>query len=232
MNPVRKYEKKAKKIMRDNLDNEKKEHLKKEDNKRKKEKCDNLDDNKREQLRKYEKKGKKVMCYSLGDDEKEQVGKNDKKRKMDKRLQTLDERSSIFDNVQMCSMTDPCILTTPAFRLIEGDFKGVIQEGPTYICDICWKFEFRRNVIKLKESKYQTDIYTKCTTGKSDWICKSCHNAVMKNKMLMQAQLNNMELFPKFSELDRLCPIELMLISQIIPSYVYCCKNERCSAWT
>ena len=47
---------------------------------------------------------------------------------------------------------------------------------------------------KKKESKYQTDIYNKCTTGKSDWICKSCYNSMMKNKMPMQAQLNNMEL--------------------------------------
>ena len=62
------------------------------------------------------------------------------------------------------------------------------------------------NVIKLKESKYQTDIYNKCTTGKSDWVCKSCHNSIMKNKTQMQAQLTSMEL----------CPIELMLISQII----------------
>ena len=38
-----------------------------------------------------------------------------------------------------------------------------------------------------------------------------------KNKMPMQAQVNNLELCPTFSELDRLCPIELMLISQIIP---------------
>ena len=68
--------------------------------------------------------------------------KNGKERKMDERLQTLDERSSIFNNVQMCSMTDSCILTTPAFRLIEQDFKGAIQEDPPYICDICWKFEF------------------------------------------------------------------------------------------
>ena len=60
-----------------------------------------------------------------------------KERKMDKRLQTLDERSSIFNNVQMCSVTDPCILTTPAFRLIEQEFKGAIQEGPTYVSDIC-----------------------------------------------------------------------------------------------
>ena len=114
-------------------------------------------------------------------------------------------------------MTDPCILTTPAFRLIEEDFKGAIQEGPTYICDVCRKFGFRRNVIKLKESKYQTNIYTKCATGKSEWICKSCHNSKMKNKMLMQAQLNNLELCPKFSELDRLCPIEWMLISETMP---------------
>ena len=78
---------------------------------------------------------------------------------MDRRSQTLDESSSIFDSGQIC-MTDPCILTTPAFRLIEEDFQGAIQEGPTYICDVCWKFGLRRNVIKLKESKYQTNIYT------------------------------------------------------------------------
>ena len=63
----------------------------------------------------------------------------------------------------------------------------------------------------------QTDIYNKCTTGKSDWIYKCHHNSLMKNKMPMQAQLSNMELCPKFSELDRFCLIEFKLISQIIP---------------
>ena len=135
---------------------------------------------------------------------------------MDKCLKTFNERSSIFNNVQMSSMTDPCILTTPAFRLIEEDFKGVIQEDPTYICDICWKFEFGRNVIKLKKLKYQTDSYKRYTTGKSDWICKSCHNCILKNKMSMQVQINTLELCPKFRELDRLCPTELMLTSQIM----------------
>ena len=33
----------------------------------------------------------------------------------------------------------------------------------------------------------------------------------------MQTQRNNMELCPKFIEFDRLCPIKLMLVSQIIP---------------
>ena len=113
---------------------------------------------------------------------------------MNKRLQTLDERNSIFNNIQMCSIVDPSILTTPTFRLIEEDFKSAIQEGPTQICDICWKFEFQRNVIKLMEPKYQTSICNECTTGKSGWICKSFHNSMSKNKIPMQAHVNNMEL--------------------------------------
>ena len=128
-------------------------------------------------------------------------------------------------------MVDPSILTTPAFRLIEEDFKSALQEGPTYICDICWKFEFQRNFIKLMEPKYQTDIYNKCTNGKSGWICKSCHNSMSKNKMPMQAQVSNMELCPKFSVLNRLRPIELMLISQIIP-FMFIVAKTRCPAWT
>ena len=52
----------------------------------------------------------------------------------------------------MYSMTDLCILTAPAFRLIKVDFKGATQEVSA--CDICWKFKFRMNVIKLRERKY------------------------------------------------------------------------------
>ena len=74
------------------------------------------------------------------------------------------------------------------------DFKGAIQECPTYICDICWKFEIRMNVIKLKELKYQTDICNKCTTSKLDWIVKSVTILWQKIKMPMSAQLNKMEL--------------------------------------
>ena len=86
--------------------------------------------------------------------------------------------------------------------------------------------EFRKNVIKLKETKYQTDIDNRYTTGKSDWICKSCHNATMKNKTPLQAQHNKMELCHKFIELDRLCPIELMLVSQIIPFMLIITKSK------
>ena len=70
--------------------------------------------------------------------------------------------------------------------------------------------------MKLKEPNYQTDIYNECTNGKSDCICKSCRNYMSKSKMSMQPQMNKMELCLKFSELDRLCLIEMMLMSQII----------------
>ena len=48
----------------------------------------------------------------------------------------------MFDNVQMFSMTDPCTLSTSAFRLIGENFKGSIRQGPTYI----WIFAGNLNV--------------------------------------------------------------------------------------
>ena len=125
-----------KKEQRDNLDNDGKEQLKKYDNKRKKEKRDNLEDDGKEQLKRYGNKRKKEKRDNLDDDDgKEQLRKYEKKVKRDQRLWTLQERSSIFNNVQICSISDPCIFAISAFRLIEEDFKGVIQKSPTYICE-------------------------------------------------------------------------------------------------
>ena len=47
------------------------------------------------------------------------------------------------------------------------------------------KFEFWRNVMKVKRPNYQTGIYNECTIGKSDWICKSGHNSMSNSKMPM-----------------------------------------------
>ena len=74
--------------------------------------------------------------------------------------------------------------------------------------------------------KYQTDIYNERVTGKSDWVCKSCHNSMSKKKMPMQTQVNNMELSPKFSELNKLCPSQLMLVSKIIPFMFLVAKTK------
>ena len=47
-----------------------------------------------------------------------------------------------------------------------------------------------------------------------------------KNEKPMQAQVNNLGLCPTLSELDRLCRVELMLISQIIPFMFFVAKIE------
>ena len=53
------------------------------------------------------KRERKLCVIVLGMMRKNNFEKNDNKIKMDKRLQTLDERSSIFDNVQMCTRLIP-----------------------------------------------------------------------------------------------------------------------------
>ena len=44
----------------------------------------------------------------------------------------------------------------------------------------------------------------------------SCKKYLRKNKMSKKAQVNNSWLCPRIEELDCLCPIELLLISQVI----------------
>ena len=66
------------------------------------------------------------------------------------------------------------IITTTALRLLEEHFKFSIQEGPIYISDIHWKFEFQKNDIKLNTLENQVGNCNKFSTGKSGWLCKSC----------------------------------------------------------
>ena len=47
--------------------------------------------------------------------------------------------------------------------------------------------------------------------------CKTCDKYLIKVKLPVQAQANNLSLSPRVKELDVLCRLELMLISQIIP---------------
>ena len=76
------------------------------------------------------KKGKKKLGDNLDDDKREQIRYNNKNRKKNQRVEIKDERKQVFDNVHRCSMVDPFILTTPAFKIIE-DFRSAIQKGPT-----------------------------------------------------------------------------------------------------
>mgnify|MGYP002808138608 FL=1 len=173
---------------------------------------ENLNDEVKSKVKADDKIKKANVRENLDDEEKVKQKKSLKKRMQTLRENDKQRKDNIFDSVQDRSMVDPSIFETEAFKVIESEFKDVIKEGPTFICDICWKFEFRSNVIKLTETKYEQEIYAECHTGKSNWICKGCHRSMLNNKLPMQAQVNNLYLCDKIEELETLCAIELMLI--------------------
>ena len=72
-------------------------------------------------------------------------------------------------------MTDPNILNTDAYIHLQNDFETTINEGPTFICNICIKFEYRKNVVHLNETKYSKnmDIFNKCVTQINQLMDKS-----------------------------------------------------------
>ena len=116
--------------------NHEKELLKNYEKKGKRKFRDDLDDDKREQVRESDKIRKKEICDNLDDDKREQIRYNEKNIKKNQHVEIKDERKQVFDNFHGCSMIDPFILTTPAFKMILI-FKSAIQEGPSCICDIC-----------------------------------------------------------------------------------------------
>ena len=115
-------------------------------------------------------------------------------------------------------IVDPVILKIEADKLIQKDFINVIFEEPTYICDKCIKFHFKNNAINLNPSKCDEHLLKQCSQGKSKLVCKACDIHMTRRQMPAKAQANNLKPCPRVRELDDLCPLELTLISQIIPS--------------
>ena len=169
---------------------------------------------------------------------------NNRKRSADVRNAKKSEREKAFAEVQGKSMVNPSILDTKAYRIIKDDWLSKINIGPEYCCDICLVWCYRENVLKLNTTKYDLSIldkcykanhgyirkslsrdpewFERCYNGKQEWICKSCDEHMRKNKMPPKAQANSLELDPIIDEfLDKdgneLYPVELTLISQIIP---------------
>ena len=103
--------------------------MKNVDNRRKKEKRDNLDTHEKVLFKNYEKKDRGNCVITLMMIKENRLD-NNKNRKKNQRVEIKDERKQVFDNVYSCSMIDSFILTTPAFKITEEDFKSAIPEGP------------------------------------------------------------------------------------------------------
>ena len=140
------------------------------------------------------------------------------------RNKTRDGISHMHNNVHDNDMTDPNILDSEAYLYMFSEFEKSIEQGPTYICNICWTFVYRTDVICLVPDKYSihNDMFTKCKTNcksldNKEYICNSCDHSLKKGKMPSQAQINGMHLNTIYDAIDDLCPLELSLVSQITP---------------
>ena len=128
-------------------------------------------------------------------------------------------------------MTDPNILVTDAYLHMVSKFEESIEKGPTCVCKVCWKFEYKTNVKIMNPEKYDHDIFSKCKTDincneDTVYICNSCDRSLKKGKMPSQAQNNGLKLNNVFKEIDDLCPLELSLVSQIIPFMFIVAKHK------
>ena len=148
-------------------------------------------------------------------------------------------RQKAFDEVKEKSMTDPSIIHTKAFQLIASDWQKIKEQGPEYTCAICIKQEWRSNVLNLDSKKYKNnaDLFARCYQGRHYWlehclnseifedrfrerkeyICCSCDKHLLKGKMPPQSFANGLQLYKLEEEVKDLCPLELMLISRILP---------------
>ena len=148
-------------------------------------------------------------------------------------------KEKAFEAVRGKSMTDPSIIRTDAFKIIQSSWQKVMNEGPEYTCAICIKQEWKSNVVKLNKGKYEKhskmfdicyqdkhywlkeiidpEIFVNRFKDKEEYICKGCDKHLINGKMPPQAQANNLQLNRIEDELRDLCPLELMLISRVIP---------------
>ena len=136
-------------------------------------------------------------------------------------------------------MVDPFILHTEAYKIISSNWKKIKNQCLEYTCAICIKEEWKTNVLKLDPSMYKKDskMFEKCCKGEHYWLeqviepeifknrfegreeymCKKCDEHLKKVKIPPQALENGLALNPREEKLEDLYPLELMLISQIIP---------------
>ena len=113
-------------------------------------------------------------------------------------------------------------------------FKEACREVPVYICCICNRFQFRKQIVSFVLKKYAyTDLAKRCAIdtpthqklddcGKScpkcnKWICKNCHYHIQHGSTPNQAWANNLGLSERPNVLRNLNQLEKHLISPTIP---------------
>ncbi|XP_029976984.1 uncharacterized protein LOC115409845 isoform X4 [Salarias fasciatus] len=123
-------------------------------------------------------------------------------------------------------------------------FREMVKQGPKYVCCVCHKLLFQRQVLECNKERYEKKgaavaaVADKCITltylhqcgdkctadctvklthvGKL-WICHGCNSKIICGKVPDQSVINNLQLDPIPQELNTLNPLEQHLIAPHIP---------------
>ena len=122
-------------------------------------------------------------------------------------------------------------------------FQTAVQEYPEYICSVCHRLLFRKQVQVCNKTKYDTSVNTHrlattCINGDTVhtcrkacrnncpvqrksrinlYICHTCDRYLRNGKMPLEAYRNGLQLQPVPCELETLNILEKHLISKIVP---------------
>ncbi len=96
-------------------------------------------------------------------------------------------------------------------------FHNLVSKGPLYVCSCCDQLWYRHSVIlagKLKASNTNIEKYflNKLSVNNQEWLCKSCHKYLTKNKVPPQAAINGLQ-FPKKPDFFDLNELECRLVA-------------------
>ncbi|XP_052421004.1 uncharacterized protein LOC127964736 [Carassius gibelio] len=125
-----------------------------------------------------------------------------------------------------------------------NQFHQEVNKGPEFVCSVCHRLLFRKQVIECKRDCYKirgqqiTDLAERCITEKylhicntecenkcqlsgnpacKLWICYTCHRKILGGKLPEESIANNMHLVDIPKELKGLNSLEEHLIARNIP---------------
>ena len=109
--------------------------------------------------------------------------------------------------------TGPCKASSD---LAISKFHKTVAQGPIYVCSCCDQLWYRHSVIstaKLRDSNHDSIKYLsgKTSVNNVEWICKTCHSHLIKNKIPPCAVVNGM-VFPEKPSFFDLNELECRLL--------------------
>ena len=96
-------------------------------------------------------------------------------------------------------------------------FLSLSSQGPTFVCICCQRCMYERSVLNFNIEKYKDDLVRSINILDGlNFICRTCHLTMKKEKLPAQAVSNKLEIFKSPELIINLNRLESVLISRRI----------------